>query len=595
MPQALLVLWLLLSAAGAAPPWRSSGLLEITDDGRLLLVANPDSGTLSVVALQGYRKLREIPVGRRPQSVAAVPNQSVALVTLYDEDRVVAVDYAEGRLVRTFEIADEPCGVVVDRAGRFAYVSHDYPGLITVLDLAAGRAAEQIATGSFVRGLALAPDGQKLLATEFYSATLVEIDLPRRRPVRRWAGKPGYNLCRAVAVDPAGRKAFLPHTRSNTAVIKQEGSIFPMLSIVKLDAPVASARRPIALDTYNGFRAVAMPWDAAITSDGQFLLTVYAGSDDMHVSRILDDDYYEIELLRPAFRVGRNPRAVVAHPTRPEAYVYCSLDFEVAVLDLRTLRITRRIPVTARPYAAEIWLGKVLFNSALQPMAGRRWVSCAVCHPDGQPDGRTWQMPEGPRNTPSLAGIRYTTPLHWSADRDEVQDFEHTIRGPLMRGRGLIRGKPFPALGRPNAGRSAELDALAAYCNSIPFSLSPHAPGGKLSDLARRGRQLFYREDVGCAECHRGPFFTDRKTHDVGTATEDEKYGPAFDTPTLLGIYRTAPYLHHGQAATLRDVLTRFNRGDRHGRTSHLSSRDIDALVAFLKALPYEEPQPPKP
>jgi cytochrome c peroxidase len=67
--------------------------------------------------------------------------------------------------------------------------------------------------------------------------------------------------------------------------------------------------------------------------------------------------------------------------------------------------------------------------------------------------------------------------------------------------------------------------------------------------------------------------------------------GPFFDTPTLLGIYRTAPYLHHGKAATLREVLVECNREDKHGHTSQLKSNEIDDLVEFLKSLPYELPR----
>ena len=69
-----------------------------------------------------------------------------------------------------------------------------------------------------------------------------------------------------------------------------------------------------------------------------------------------------------------------------------------------------------------------------------------------------------------------------------------------------------------------------------------------------------------------------------------EKMGPAYDTPTLLGVYRTAPYLHHGKARTLRDVLTSENMADKHGKTSHLQPKEIEDLVEFLKALPYETP-----
>jgi cytochrome c peroxidase len=196
--------------------------------------------------------------------------------------------------------------------------------------------------------------------------------------------------------------------------------------------------------------------------------------------------------------------------------------------------------------------------------------------------------------------------LHWSADRDEVQDFEYTIRGRLMQGPGLFRGPLKPKAGfEPTeldmdlAGRSKDLDALAVYCNSFEFTLSPHIPApGRLSAAAERGKALFFSDAVGCAKCHSGPYYTDStlkkpfNLHDVGTGGDDpsEKMGPKYDTPTLLGVYRTAPYLHHGKAKTLRDVLTTCNKDDKHGKTSHLKPNEIDDLVAFLKALPYEMP-----
>src|SRR2546423_15587414 len=82
--------------------------------------------------------------------------------------------------------------------------------------------------------------------------------------------------------------------------------------------------------------------------------------------------------------------------------------------------------------------------------------------------------------------------------------------------------------------------------------------------------------------------------HDIGTGLDDttEKMGPKYDTPTLLGVYRTAPYLHHGKAKALAEVLTTFNQGDRHGQMSHLSRQGLDDFVEFLKALPYEDPEP---
>jgi hypothetical protein len=236
-------------------------------------------------------------------------------------------------------------------------------------------------------------------------------------------------------------------------------------------------------------------------------------------------------------------------------------------------------------------------------MVGRRWISCSSCHPDGETDGRTWQNPEGLRDTPSLAGLAWTHPLHWSADRDEVQDFEHTIRGQLMQGSGLLRGKVNPELGAPNRGLSRELDALAAYTNiHSSVAISPHAKNG-LTDAAKRGQELFFSKETSCATCHTGPFFTDSTPgeqtvrHDVGTGSivdddPSEKMGPKYDTPTLLGIYKTAPYLHHGKAASLEAVLTTSNRSDRHGKTSQLTPPQVRDLAEFLRSLPYEDPEP---
>ncbi|MCA9054054.1 MAG: c-type cytochrome, partial [Planctomycetaceae bacterium] len=359
-------------------------------------------------------------------------------------------------------------------------------------------------------------------------------------------------------------------------------------------------RKRVQMDSFRGTYVVANPWEVAVSPDGQRLYVAFAGTNDLFACRILDDNYRELE-YEALVQLGSNPRAVRVSPDGGRLFVYNALDFSVAVYDAKSLQPVANIPVCDCPLDDETLLGKKLFYVATQPMVGRRWISCSSCHPDGEPDGRTWQQPEGLRNTQSLAGMAWTHPIHWSADRDEVQDFEHTIRGPLMQGRGLLKGTLRDSLGKPNSGLSADLDALAVYSNSHTFPLSPHAKHG-LSESAQRGRELFFDAEVGCAKCHSGPYLCDSqpgevadfRLHDVGTGGEDpsEKMGPKYDTPTLLGVYRTAPYLHHGHAATLKDVLTTLNPEDRHGRTSHLKPQEIDDLVEFLKALPFEDPEP---
>ena len=64
---------------------------------------------------------------------------------------------------------------------------------------------------------------------------------------------------------------------------------------------------------------------------------------------------------------------------------------------------------------------------------------------------------------------------------------------------------------------------------------------------------------------------------DIGT-------GIRADGPSLLNVWETAPYLHDGRAATLRDVITLHNPRDQHGSTSHLNSSELPDLIHFLHA-----------
>ena len=600
---------LLLLAPASLLAGSSNSLMDVHPDGSRLLVVNADNGTVSVVDLKGRKTVREIGVGDKPEGVTWIGTSSLAAVTVYREDRVVFLDTDSGKVLHRLEVNDEPYGIVATKDGRRAYVTHEYPGKVAEIDLKNRKVLREIPAGNMIRGIALAPDEKRVYVSEFNTGILHAIDLEKGKLVDSWKGHSTDNLARHVLLHPRRPKAYLSHIRSKVNVVHGSGSIFPQLSICDL-VPAekkADRRTSIGMDTYNGVYVVTNPWEAALSPDGKWLYTIYAGTDDMNVSSVIDDDYREMERYGMPKRTGKNPRAVRVSPDGKEVYLSNALDFTVTVHDSRTMRNLATIKACEPPKSAEWVRGKYLFNTARYPMTSRSWIACSSCHPDGHSDARVWKNPEGLRRTPPLFGLAHTHPLHWSGDRDEVQDFEYTIQGMLMQGNGFIRRhemktkvgfKPIE-LEEKTSGRSKDLDAIAIYTNSFEFTLSPHIPApGKLSAPAQRGKALFFDKTVACATCHSGPYYTDSnlrkpfKLHAVGTGNDDpgEKMGPKYDTPTLLGVYRAAPYLHHGKAKTLRDVLTTCNKGDRHGKTSHLAPAQLDDLVAFLKALPYEAP-----
>jgi YVTN family beta-propeller protein len=599
--RALLRTWTLLAIAFSSAAVANDGnsLMDISRDGRLLACANRDSGTVTVVDLDTHAKRAEIPVGKHPEGISFLGESHLLAVAVYADDVVAIVDADAATVTKRVidGVFDEPYGVVSNREGTRIYVSLDYPGQVIEIDAGSAKIVRTFQAGEFPRGIALAKDQSRLFVTQYYSGAVLAIDLASGSIVDRWPGVSNDNLSRQLTAHPLRNKLYLAHIRSRVTAVHGEGSIFPYVSVVDIAPGEGTRRRRIPMDAVLGNLVTSNPWETAISNDGRQFYVVFAGTDDMFAFDVVDDDYREIA-LRKYLKLGRNPRAVRVAPDNQRFYVYQALDFSVAAYDATSLEKVATIPVTDNPLAADVLRGKILFYSAAQPMVGRRWISCSSCHPDGDPDGRTWHNPEGLRNTQSLAALKWTHPIHWSADRDEVQDFEHTIRGPLMQGRGLITGMVQAALGTPNKGLSPDLDALAVYTNSHDLPLSPHGKQG-LSESARRGKEVFYSKETQCASCHGGAWFSDSTSgkltrHDVGTGSDDptEKMGPTYDTPTLLGAYRTAPYLHHGKAATLKDVLTVHNPSNRHGTTSHLSASQVDDLVEFLKALPYEESHP---
>ena len=126
----------------------------------------------------------------------------------------------------------------------------------------------------------------------------------------------------------------------------------------------------------------------------------------------------------------------------------------------------------------------------------------------------------------------------------------------------------------------AEAAAIDAWLKSLEPVPSPALVQGRLSPAAERGRQLFHSDRAACAKCHPAPLYTDRKSHDVGSRDElDER--SAFDTPTLVEVWRTAPYLHDGRYTTIKQLLIE----GKHGGADKLSAEELTELVQFVLSL----------
>lgn len=185
-------------------------------------------------------------------------------------------------------------------------------------------------------------------------------------------------------------------------------------------------------------------------------------------------------------------------------------------------------------------------------------------------DGLNWDlMNDGlgnPKNTKSLLLTHRTPPASAFGAR---ADAETAVRAGIRHIQFSVR---------------PEEDAVAIddYLKSLKPLSSPYLVGGGLSKQAKRGQKVF--QSARCGSCHGGELRTDMRRHQLGTGRLLDK-SKAFDTPTLIEAWRTGPYLHDGRAATIKEVLTKYNQNNRHGRTSALTDKQIMDLAVYVLSL----------
>ncbi len=252
--------------------------------------------------------------------------------------------------------------------------------------------------------------------------------------------------------------------------------------------------------------------------------------------------------------VGAGTEAIAIDEARAEAWAWSTFDHTLDRLALDTPEddAPRRIVLSAAPETLAM-RGRRLFHT---PTAfdGR---SCASCHIDGRDDGLVWQSPSGLVQTPVLAGrLGDTAPFGWHGDGEDLRaHIRHTFR--RMRA-------PKPD--------DATIDALIAWITTMPS----HHSTPVLGEAARRGREVFVSDAAGCDRCHDDGRGTDAARHEI-------LRGRPIDTPSLRFVADTAPYMHDGRYATLRETLVHTD--PTMGATGHLREREIADLIAYLRVL----------
>ena len=278
----------------------------------------------------------------------------------------------------------------------------------------------------------------------------------------------------------------------------------------------------------------------------------------------------------------------------------------------------------------KVELGRHLFYEPM--LSGNSTIACATCHrqtlafTDGLARAIGSEGGVHQRSSMSLANVAYNASFGWI---DRTSSLESQMEIPMYNQLPVemgLKGHETEVLGR----FAADADYTERFRTAFPGEPQPitlanvvkaiasferimvsgdssfdrylyRDDDSGMSTAAKRGVALFFSARLKCSECHgsvnmSGPtIFTGAKPadpatffHDTGVAAEAAK----FRAPTLRNIAVTAPYMHDGSIATLKDVVAHYAAGGRSNRQKSdkvrgfaISPAEIDDVVAFLRTL----------
>jgi len=605
---------------------RSSSTIVHDAANNLVWNVNPDNNTVTAIEATTFGKVFETAVGNMPKTLALGSNNTIWVVNKKDATLSV-INRATGSVTATHMLpyASAPHAIVIDEATNTAYISLEATQKIQQMDATTGALESSLTVSAWPRSMTLDRSRGKLWVSHFISSDtgglLTQIDAstfsvigtsslaPVMNPDSSSNGRGIPNYLGAISTSPDATQIFIPSKKDNIfrgmmtdgLPLTFEFSVRSAATRFDLATETEDATQRIDFDNSDFATAVAY------SPLGNQMFFTTSGS-----ATIWAVDAYDTSTAFTFDAGGEAPDGLTLNSDGSRLFVHNFMDRSVTVFGISAVcssacgsapQLAKVDIVASETLAPHILLGKQFFyKSNDQRLAQEGYMSCASCHLDGGHDGRNWDFGnfgEGIRNTIDLTGRGVGHgPLHWTANFDEVHDFEGQIRG-FAGGTGLMDDADFnqstrsQSLGLEKAGTSSDLDALADYVASLTTAdRSPHRqPNGSLTADAVVGKALFQQQN--CASCHGGSTFTDSASlarHDVGTLTTSsgQRLGGALDgldTPTLRGLWKTAPYLHDGSAATLREVLVDKNISAKHSNLFLLTSSDIDQLVAYLEQI----------
>jgi YVTN family beta-propeller protein len=605
-----------LAGRAAEPTYLSPIAMTAAPDGQTIYVACCSGKQVAVFDVGSGKVSRRIAMPEAPTGLTLTKDGARLYVTCAaPSSQVVRVDTAGDKITGTLPAGHSACGPVLSPDGKTLFVCNRFNNDVSVFDLEAGKEVRRIPVRREPVAAAITADGRFLLVAnllhdgradaDYVAAVVSVIDVAAGKVAKELQLPNGSSSLNDIRVSPDGRYAVVSHilARFHLPTTQLERGWMNTNAKTLIDLARLEILNTVLLDNVDS--GAANPWGVAWSADSKTVCVAIAGTHELSVtdwpgllaklaklpakleegktydynaaSRVQADVPNDLSFLvgvRRRIRLPeteRGPRAVVIIGNKAYLANYfsdslCAVDYTSQYPKWETFALGPKVEMTA------VRKGALSFHDATICFQG--WQSCASCHPgEARVDGLNWDLLNdgigNPKNNKSLLLVFDTPPAMSMGVREGAKE---AIRAGIRHILFTVQPEEVP-------------NSLDEYLRALKPVPSPRRVNGQLSEAAQRGEKIFNDKQVGCAACHPPGLFTDLKTYDVGTVSRFDKPTDRFDTPTLVEVWRTAPYLHDGSAATMLEVLTTKNPKNKHGKTSQLSKDQLADLVEYLLSL----------
>jgi YVTN family beta-propeller protein len=590
----------------AQPKYLSLVDLVASPDSTTLYVAEQTAKQIAVINLQTNTVTKVVKLPNEVTGLAAASVGSKIYATcssdLWPAGMVCEVDVSCSKVVNRIAVGHGARSPVLNPDNTALYVCNLYDNDVSVIDLSSGRECGRIPVVRAPYSAAITPDGSVLVVVNSIPAEAstdtanvscrISLINTATRKADTVALPRGSHSALGVTVSPDGNYAFITHLIGmfTLPATQIDNGWIQSNHCAVIDIKRRKLLNEIPLD--KATKGSANPWGVSCTRDANILCIAHSGSNELSLidfPRMMAKAIGDTDLTRYFGSMNNIMQKVPVKGKAPRALAIVGNKLYTAGYFEDDIEIFDFSPSPGLELPPGATASGIIAIGPSQSLASRRkgeyhfydatacwhtWQSCHSCHPFSRPDALNWILSVdncAPKNTKSILFSWWTPPTSWVGKQVDARDnIRIAIQRQLFKQVIDITGIEDTSI--------VYIDTFFMNMKPVP---SPHLSKGRLSPSAERGRAIFKdTTKVNCGICHTGPLCTDNNFHNTGVPDPWDN-NRDWNTPSLIEVWRTAPYSHLGSFDKIEDIL----KLRTHSNAGNLSDNDFRDLMEYVLSL----------